>query len=82
MVIPVMFIGVMHTILKMEKYRVEKNIGIVLKSYQPKKSKLTVLYRDSGKFTAVPNRSGISNEALFAYFKRAQDDIVFVRALV
>lgn len=63
------------------KNRVEKSIGIVLKSYQPQKSKLTILDRDSGKITAVPNRSDIRHGSLIAYFKRTQDHLSFIYAI-
>lgn len=56
----------------------EKNIGIVLKNYQPQKCKLVILDRDSGKFMGVPNRTDISNGALITYFKREQEHISFI----
>lgn len=59
----------------------EKNIGIVLKSYQPQKSKLAILDRDSGKIMGVPNRADISSGALILYFKRDQEHISFIHSI-
>lgn len=59
----------------------EKNIGIVLKSYQPQKCKLSVLDRDSGKMMAVPNRSDLSNGSLIQYFKRDQEHLSFIHTI-
>ncbi len=59
----------------------EKNIGIVLKSYQPQKCKLAILDRDSGKIMAVPNRTDISHGALIMYFKREQEHLTFIHSI-
>lgn len=59
----------------------EKSIGIVLKSYQPQKSKLALLDRDAGKITAVPNRADISSGSLITYFKRTQDHLSFIHSI-
>jgi len=56
----------------------QKNIGIVLKSYQPQKCKLAILDRDSGKIMAVPHRSDISHGALIKYYEREQEHISFI----
>lgn len=59
----------------------EKNIGIVLKNYQPQKCKLAILDRDSGKIVAVPNRTDMSNGALIMYFKREQEHVSFIHSI-
>ena len=47
----------------------EKNIGIVLKSYYPQRQKLVVLDKKEGKFQCVPHRVDIPNGAIIAYTK-------------
>ncbi len=59
----------------------ENNIGIVLKSYLPQKSKLTILDRDEGKIVAVPHRSDISHGSLISYVKREQENIYFIYSI-
>jgi hypothetical protein len=59
----------------------EKNIGIVLKNYQPQKCKLAILDRDHGKIMAVPNRTDISHGALITYFTREQEHISFIHSI-
>jgi len=58
---------------------VEKNKGIVLKTYQPYKCKLSILDMHVGKIMAVPNRDGIGNGACISYQIDEQPHIYFIR---
>lgn len=59
----------------------QKNIGIVLKNYQPQKCKLAILDRDAGKIMAVPNRADISHGALIMYYEREQPYLSFINSI-
>lgn len=57
----------------------EKNKGIVLKSYQPYTCKVILLDADYGKITAVPHRENMSNGVCISYYLQEQPNIFFMR---
>lgn len=57
----------------------EKNKGIILKSYQPQKCKISLLDADIGKIMAVPNRDNLGNGACISYYLVPQTNIFFMR---
>lgn len=56
----------------------EKNHGIVLKSYQPYKCKLSILDTRLGKIVAVPNRETISSGSYISYYVTEQPKLFFI----
>lgn len=57
----------------------EKNKGIILKSYQPYTCKVVILDADFGKITAVPHRENMSNGLCVSYYLQEQPNIYFMR---
>jgi len=47
---------------------VKKNIGIILKKYQPKKKTIAILDKNAGKIKCVPNKEDLPLGALIQYF--------------
>ncbi|MCX5922704.1 MAG: hypothetical protein NTX86_05265 [Candidatus Dependentiae bacterium] len=56
----------------------EKNKGIVLKTYLPQKCKIVVLDNEIGKIVVVPNRQDISYGACIMYSIREQHNCSFI----
>lgn len=56
----------------------EKNKGIVLKTYVPQKCKLAVLDQELGKIMAVPNRQTIGNGAFINYYVQPRQNMHFI----
>lgn len=57
----------------------EKNIGIVLKTYMPSQCKISLLDKTLGKISGIPTRTDISNGICIAYFTQKNKSVYFIQ---
>lgn len=59
----------------------EKNTGIVLKTYLPQKCKISVFDRELGKIVGVPTRTDLSSGSCITYFTHKSNSVYFIQAI-